>query len=108
MKQTPVPLPAKYLAAMTKPKPETPKHTPQKTPTSETSSGGASRISTTPIPLPNIPSLPRASDPKAGEEQRAPELKGEEGIELPDVPADSSAFVERMISKLHRVSGVEG
>lgn len=35
--------------------------------------------------------------------------KGDGGIELPDVPADSSALVERMISNLHRVSGrVEG
>lgn len=92
---------------MAKSKPETPKAAPQKTPASETDSSSAPRISTTPIPLPNIPNLPRASGSKGTEERRAPE-KEKESIELPDVPADSSAFMERMISKLHRVSGVEG
>ena len=90
---------------MAKPKPETPKATPQK-PAAEEAAGSAPRISTTPIPLPNIPSLTRTSDAKGPAERPTQEEK--KGIELPDVPVDSSAFVERMISNLHRVSGMEG
>lgn len=103
MKQTPVPLPAKYLAAMAKPKPKPNPETPKAPAKAPEEMESAPRISTTPIPLPNLPNLPRG-DKGPGEAGGAPR----EGIELPDVPADSSAFVERMISKLHRVSGVEG